>query len=58
MVLLGRIRNQDEQRKLGYAVEKYAFYFPFLLSTDWNADVMAGTEAAILKREMKVMHWV
>lgn len=28
----------------------------YLLLTYWNADVMAGAEAAILKHEMKVMY--
>ena len=36
----------------------YAFYFPFFLSIKWNAQVMAGTEAAILKHERKAMCWV
>ena len=30
----------------------------FFLSIKWNAQVMARTEAAILKHEMKAMCWV
>lgn len=45
-------------RELMYTVEEYNSTSSFFFAIEWNANIMAGTKAAISKHEMKAMCWV